>query len=129
MSGVSIVGPAPKSIAEQDLEAAYAGGANFVTRVQALSDARTASEKALADLQLGRDAAAALEDAKQKQVAAEQALQEAAIKDARLNAFKNQIGADPWLLFRVVSINESAISRWPFIFLEKLKIIPIIRAD
>lgn len=59
MTGVSVdMGPSPE---QAELQAIYTGGANFMARMAALSDAKAAAEKALADLNLGRMTKAKME--------------------------------------------------------------------
>jgi hypothetical protein len=42
------------------------------------------------------------------------------------DALENHVGNEPWPLGRVVSIDGSAIRCWPFAFLQKLEILPLI---
>jgi hypothetical protein len=57
MSGVSITSGAP------DLDAIIAGGADFMARMQSFKEARDAAQQSLADLNLGKDARAAHDEA------------------------------------------------------------------
>jgi hypothetical protein len=74
--GVSIDTGAP---AEADLymRAAVEGGSNFMRRLQAFADAKAAHDEALAELNLGKAAKAALDDAQAKQAEAAAKLAEA----------------------------------------------------
>jgi F0F1-type ATP synthase membrane subunit b/b' len=76
--GVSIDTGGP---AEADLymRAAVEGGSNFMKRLEAFADAKAAHDEALAELNLGRAAKAALDDSQAKQA-------EAAAKLAEANA-------------------------------------------
>lgn len=85
-SGVSVdVGGGQPSQAEQDIALAYDGGSNFVGRLQALSDAKSRHDEALAELNLGKAAKAALDDAQRQQAETQAKLAEA---DTALNAAK-----------------------------------------
>src|SRR6266487_2790842 len=92
-AGVSI-GLAAVTEADQELRDSFAGGENFVARVALLSARKRAAEEAEASLQLGRDAVAALEDARQKQAAADQNLRDAA--GARAIAAQTKESADSY---------------------------------
>jgi hypothetical protein len=65
MSGVSVdVNPPSASQADQDFKLAYAGGDDFMSRLQALSKQKAQADASLAALKLGTDAQAALDNAK-----------------------------------------------------------------
>jgi len=74
--GVSAGVGAPSEV-DQELRDSFAGGENFIARVALLSARKRAAEEAEASLALGRDAAAALQDAQQKQAEADTALKQA----------------------------------------------------
>jgi hypothetical protein len=57
MSGVSITSGSP------DIDMIVSGGQDLLNRMQAFKDARDAAQQALADLQLGKDARAARDEA------------------------------------------------------------------
>lgn len=83
MSGVSVDTGAP-SPDQQDLAAIYTGGQNFLARMAAMSDAKAAAEKALADLNVGKliksnmdRAAAAAESAEKAEKEAKETLKAA----------------------------------------------------
>ncbi len=84
----------PASPISADLEAIYTGGENFMARMQALSDATAANEKALKDFNLGNDINAKIEEAKTKQDAAKKATAAAAKKVADAEAQAAKIVAD-----------------------------------
>lgn len=63
-----------------DLNAILHGGDTFLERVKKLADQRNAIEGMLKDLALGREARAALDDAKKKQEAATKALADAELR-------------------------------------------------
>src|SRR5258708_39601333 len=69
-SGVSVdVAPA-LSQEELDFRAIYQGGENFLARAKALSDLKAQHDIAYANLRIGQDARAALDDAQRKQTEA-----------------------------------------------------------
>jgi len=64
MSGVSVdLATAPPSQADQDLKLAYAGGDDFMSRLQALSTQKAKADASLVALKLGTDAQTALDNA------------------------------------------------------------------
>jgi len=81
--GVSI-DTSPPSQVDLAMQAAFERGTNFMTRL-ALADAKAAHDEALAELNLGKSAKAALDDAQRKQSDAQAKLDEA---DATLETAK-----------------------------------------
>jgi hypothetical protein len=76
MSGVSIDTSGPPE-ADLYMRLAVEGGSNFMKRLQALADAKAAHDEALAELNLGKSAKTALDDAQAKQTKAAAKLAEA----------------------------------------------------
>jgi colicin import membrane protein len=74
--GVSIVMTGPAD-ADLYMRTAVEGGTNFMRRLEVLSDAKAAHDEALAELNLGKAAKAALDDAQAKQAEAAAKLAEA----------------------------------------------------
>jgi hypothetical protein len=85
MSGVSIDNPSAPSDADLYMRLAVEGGSNFMKRLQLLADAKASHDESLAELNLGKTAQSALDDAQAKQVEAAAKLSEV---DATLEAAK-----------------------------------------
>src|SRR6266536_5866521 len=106
MTGVNLGGGVSAGVAavsetDQELRDSFTGGENFIARVALLSARKRAAEEAEASLQLGRDAAAALQDAQQKQAEADAALkrakadlEDAARARAQAAAYAEKLRAD-----------------------------------
>jgi hypothetical protein len=77
MSGVSIDNPSAPSDADLYMRLAVEGDSNFMKRLQALADSKASHDEALAELNLGKAAKAALDDAQVKQAEAAAKLAEA----------------------------------------------------
>src|SRR6266478_10205070 len=73
---VDVAGPGPTP-EELDFRAIYQGGENFLARAKALSDLKAQHDIAYANLRIGQDARAALDDAVRKQSSANGALDKA----------------------------------------------------
>lgn len=76
MAGVSTEMGGPSQV-DTDFRAIYEGGHNFLLRAQTLAQLKADQEIAFANLRVGQDARAALEDAQRKQTEAAAALDEA----------------------------------------------------
>lgn len=76
-----------------DLHAIYQGGDNFLARMKALTDQKSAIEKMLVELNLGRDARVAYDDAAKLQEQARSDLAHAKNESARILSAANQTAA------------------------------------
>jgi hypothetical protein len=93
-SGGISAGFAPSSEADQELRDCFEGGQRFVDRIALLSARKKAAEEAERNLELGKQAAAALEDAKRLRAEAEADRRDAA--GARAIAAKIKEEADAY---------------------------------
>jgi hypothetical protein len=75
--GVSVGSPVSSEL-DAELAACFSGGETFVRRVALFSARKRAAEEAERNLELGKEAAAALTDARERQAAAERDLRDAA---------------------------------------------------
>jgi hypothetical protein len=91
---VSIDNPSPPSETDLLMQASIQGGNAFLVRMQSLLDAKARHDEALAELNLGRTAAAALADAQAKQVDGAQKQADADAMFAQANAVLRKAQAD-----------------------------------